>query len=91
MSIFSNCDALSVSTEDDEFIMLVSEISNEDRKTILCETRKSHSIDEFEVINFLGEGSYAKVVKARHKETGKIYALKILSKKYIKKVCFLAL
>jgi len=44
------------------------------------------SLADFELIQILGEGSYAKVLKAKFKETGKIVAIKILEKYHIKKV-----
>ena len=81
-----NSTVYSDSAGDNEFIILIEELSNEDAKNFLPEAKKGHTIDEFEVLNFIGEGSYAKVMKVRHKKTENICALKIVSKKRIKKV-----
>lgn len=40
-------------------------------------------LEDFELIAVIGQGSFGKVVKCRHKTTGKIYALKMLNKKSI--------
>jgi serum/glucocorticoid-regulated kinase 2 len=41
------------------------------------------SINSFSLICVIGKGSYAEVILARKKDTGKIYALKILKKNKI--------
>jgi Protein kinase domain. len=41
------------------------------------------SINSFSLLSVIGKGSYAEVILARKKDTGKIYALKILKKKKI--------
>jgi len=43
------------------------------------------SEDDFEWMNLLGSGAYAKVYKARNKKTGEIYAIKIIDKIMIEK------
>jgi serum/glucocorticoid-regulated kinase 2 len=43
------------------------------------------SIQSFNLLTVLGKGSYAKVVLVRKKDNGKVYALKMLKKAYIKK------
>eukprot|EP00126_Sphaerothecum_destruens_P002514 Sdes_comp15943_c0_seq1m5086 len=42
------------------------------------------SVDDFDLLKVIGKGSFGKVVMAKHKETSKIFAIKILSKKHIK-------
>lgn len=37
------------------------------------------------MISIIGQGTYAKVALARKKDSGKMYALKILKKSYIEK------
>lgn len=47
--------------------------------------KDSISLDSFHLLTIIGKGSYAKVALVRKKDTGKIYALKILKKDYIKR------
>jgi serum/glucocorticoid-regulated kinase 2 len=42
------------------------------------------SLENFHLLSIIGRGSYAKVALVRKKDSGKIYALKILKKSYIK-------
>ena len=44
---------------------------------------KTVSIDDFELIKVLGKGSYGKVQLVKHKVTGKIYAMKSMSKRFL--------
>ncbi|KAL5259857.1 hypothetical protein ACHWQZ_G010094 [Mnemiopsis leidyi] len=44
---------------------------------------KSVKYTDFEMIRFIGKGSFGKVILAKHKETGKHYALKVLEKRLI--------
>jgi len=46
---------------------------------------KKMSLDDFLLLSVIGKGSYAKVVLIKKKDNGKIFALKILKKKYIEK------
>lgn len=39
--------------------------------------------DSFEMLTIIGQGSFGKVVQVRHKNTGDVYAMKILNKKNI--------
>ncbi|XP_028789694.1 3-phosphoinositide-dependent protein kinase 1-like isoform X1 [Neltuma alba] len=43
------------------------------------------SIQDFELGKIYGVGSYSKVVRAKKKDTGSVYALKIMDKKFITK------
>lgn len=43
------------------------------------------SIYDFELISLIGKGSYGKVMQARKKDSGKIYAIKVLKKTDLKK------
>ncbi|KAL3523535.1 hypothetical protein ACH5RR_016369 [Cinchona calisaya] len=47
--------------------------------------QENFSIQDFELGKIYGVGSYSKVVRARKKDTGTIYALKIMDKKFITK------
>jgi len=52
------------------------------------ETRKEEDDDKvnvksFEFLTVIGQGSFGKVVQVRHKETGDIFAMKVLNKKNI--------
>ncbi|PKA51721.1 3-phosphoinositide-dependent protein kinase 1 [Apostasia shenzhenica] len=43
------------------------------------------TVDDFELGKMYGVGSYSKVLKAKKKDSGKVYALKIMDKKFITK------
>ncbi|KAJ3023495.1 UNVERIFIED_CONTAM: hypothetical protein HDU68_008594 [Siphonaria sp. JEL0065] len=45
--------------------------------------KKSLSVDDFEIMRVLGKGSFGKVVQVKKKDTGRIYAMKILKKSSI--------
>ncbi|KAG9139725.1 hypothetical protein Leryth_016667 [Lithospermum erythrorhizon] len=47
--------------------------------------QESFSIQDFDLGKIYGVGSYSKVVRAKKKDTGNIYALKIMDKKFITK------
>jgi serine/threonine protein kinase len=40
-------------------------------------------VDDFELLKVIGKGSFGKVLQVRKKDTGRIYAMKILNKKHI--------
>jgi serine/threonine protein kinase len=40
-------------------------------------------VDDFIMLSQIGKGTYAKVLLVRHKVDNKLYALKILKKRYI--------
>ncbi|KAG0452494.1 hypothetical protein HPP92_025158 [Vanilla planifolia] len=46
---------------------------------------ESFTIDDFELGKMYGVGSYSKVVRAKKKDTGTVYALKIMDKNFITK------
>ena len=45
--------------------------------------KQSMTIDDFETIRLLGKGEYGKVLLVRKKDTGTLFALKIMKKKLI--------
>ncbi|KAD2804757.1 hypothetical protein R6Q59_029826 [Mikania micrantha] len=47
--------------------------------------QENFTIQDFEIGKIYGVGSYSKVVRAKKKDTGKVYALKIMDKKFITK------
>lgn len=47
--------------------------------------QENYTIQDFELGKIYGVGSYSKVVRARKKDTGVVYALKIMDKKFITK------
>ncbi|PIA43444.1 hypothetical protein AQUCO_01900085v1 [Aquilegia coerulea] len=47
--------------------------------------QENFTINDFQLGKIYGVGSYSKVVRAKKKDTGKVYALKIMDKKFITK------
>ncbi|KAH1191563.1 3-phosphoinositide-dependent protein kinase 1 [Glycine max] len=47
--------------------------------------QENYTIQDFELGKIYGVGSYSKVVRAKKKDTGTVYALKIMDKKFITK------
>ncbi|CAM0883835.1 unnamed protein product [Alopecurus aequalis] len=47
--------------------------------------QEQFTVDEFDLGKIYGVGSYSKVVRAKKKDTGSVYALKIMDKKFITK------
>jgi len=43
----------------------------------------SFSVDEFSLVTQIGEGTFSKVFLVRYKKDGKLYALKVMQKKFI--------
>jgi len=41
------------------------------------------TIDDFEILKVIGKGGYATVVMARKKDSGYLYAIKIMDKKHL--------
>jgi len=48
------------------------------------EDHKRTTLEDFHLLKVIGKGSFGKVMLAKHKRTGKVYAVKVLSKKAIK-------
>jgi len=46
-------------------------------------TTKDVDLDSFELLKIIGKGSYGTVVQVRYKETGDIFAMKVIDKKFI--------
>ncbi|KAM9913654.1 hypothetical protein OXX69_001397 [Metschnikowia pulcherrima] len=49
------------------------------------DSKKAYGPDDFDVLRLLGKGTFGQVYQVRNKENGRIYAMKILSKKLIVK------
>lgn len=52
-----------------------------DAKHLVLENKASFFL-AYEILTMLGKGSYGKVLKVRHRESGQFYALKQIKKKY---------
>jgi len=46
---------------------------------------ESVGMEDFELLNLVGKGAYGKVVQARKKDTGNIYAIKMITKESLRK------
>lgn len=44
----------------------------------------AHSLQEYELVAFLGSGTFAEVTLARHKATDKLFAVKKISKQRVR-------
>lgn len=51
-----------------------------DKRMIYSEDQKKVTLDDFELKTMIGVGNFAKVLQVQKKDTGKIYAMKILNK-----------
>ncbi|KAI9137632.1 kinase-like domain-containing protein [Paraphysoderma sedebokerense] len=51
--------------------------------TLKKSTTKNTTIDDFDLLKVIGKGSFGKVMQVRKKDTGRIYALKILKKSQV--------
>ncbi|KAJ3378895.1 hypothetical protein HDU84_007222 [Entophlyctis sp. JEL0112] len=47
--------------------------------------KKTFTVDDFSILKLVGKGSYGRVMLVKKKDTGRVYAMKILSKKDIVK------
>jgi len=52
-------------------------------KTANADKEKKVSVEDFDLLNLIGKGSFGKVMQVKKKDTGKIYAMKVLDKKHI--------
>jgi hypothetical protein len=66
------------------YFMSISKKQKEFLKSILTETCKVSEKD-FEFLKVIGRGGYSKVVCARKKDSGRLYAIKIMNKSDIEK------
>lgn len=57
--------------------------SNSEYMDRLKEGKYQISINNFELLNFIGRGGYSKVVSARKKDSGRLYAIKMMDKHLI--------
>jgi serine/threonine protein kinase len=69
---------------------LSSTMSNEENLRILEQLgekpKHKPSIKDFEIVNVLGRGSYAKVLLGRNYYTGEVRAIKAIDKAFLEKV-----
>lgn len=64
---------------------IVEDLTEAERLILGTETRSSVAVSlaDFSVQTFLGRGAFGKVYKVQHRVTGKVYAMKCLSKRYL--------
>ncbi len=62
-----------------------SRIQSTGNLSVLSNPNKKNSINDFDLLSNLGRGAYAKVVLARNKYNGKLYAIKIINKNFLEK------
>jgi len=47
---------------------------------VCCTPQKKVGVDDFELLKVVGRGNFGKVMQVRKKDTGRIYAMKVLRK-----------
>ncbi|CAK4359064.1 unnamed protein product [Aphanomyces euteiches] len=62
--------------------------ASEDKKGLASAT--THKPTDFELLVVVGQGAFGKVIQVRHKPTGEICAMKIVSKEYLVKKNYIA-
>lgn len=57
---------------------------NDNTPEVKSKSKKDRvSVTDFELLNLVGKGSFGKVIQVRKKDSGEIFAMKVLSKKHI--------
>ena len=64
----------------------ISKAKKHNFKYIPFNSKNNFNKDDFEYLSVLGNGAYAKVVKAKFKKTNEIVAIKMIEKPFIEKV-----
>ena len=96
LTFIKNGDNLSILTHPDSYRHMISSITSgnsnfspiqisEPEQPIVMSQKNQISLDDFEMIKVIGKGGFSKVFQVRKKDTGKIYAMKTLSKTKIKR------
>jgi len=60
-----------------------SKSTTQPSKESVEEAEKKVTLEDFDLLNVIGKGSFGKVIQVRKKDTGKIYAMKVLNKDMI--------
>jgi RAC serine/threonine-protein kinase len=71
------------SEQDMQSWMEVTKQSISGKSSNASEQTKKVSVQDFDLLNVIGKGSFGKVIQVRKKDTGKVYAMKVLNKKNI--------
>ncbi len=79
LEVERNENLLSYESDDSENSIIIVDCSSDSPK-------KKISIRDFEIINLLGKGAYAKVVLAKNIYNNKLYALKVIDKDFLRLV-----
>jgi serine/threonine protein kinase len=62
-----------------------SQVDLYDNDMLYSSNNRKVTLSDFELLQVLGKGNFAKVIQVKKKDTGKIYAIKILNKAKLKK------
>lgn len=87
----NTCMNASFFTKSEDFPPISSERVSKITKMLFAESecvspKKKQTIKDFEIMQTLGKGSYAKVVLAKHLHSKKLYAVKVIDKQFLTKV-----
>jgi len=69
--------------ERDEWIKVIKDSIGKGNATGSNGQSKKITVTDFDLLHVIGKGSFGKVLQVRKKDTGKIYAMKVLNKKNI--------
>jgi RAC serine/threonine-protein kinase len=75
--------AFSCETEDDQKKWIETLQKEKERIEDGMNAKEKVSVEDFDLLNLVGKGSFGKVMQVRKKDTKKIYAMKVLDKKHI--------
>jgi len=73
--------AFSADTEEERAAWVVS--LKKEKQAAGSGAKDKVGVEDFDLLNLVGKGSFGKVMQVRKKDTGKIYAMKVLDKKHI--------
>ena len=84
MTVGSSSEEITLADRTDNSSFLTNDSSTTEDDTTFYDTPKT-TLDDFELLKVIGKGSYGKVTLVKKKDTGKLYAMKSLSKPNVKK------
>merc|ERR1712000_148528 len=72
-----------IAESDDEALAWIKTLKDAQNDAGNASDKQKMSVNDFDLLALVGKGSFGKVMQVRKKDTGAIYAMKLLSKKHI--------